>query len=43
MTLAYSTGFFTRRELARTGAIVTVPAVILVVLIVYSLISIGWN
>lgn len=43
VTLAYSTGFFTRRELARTGAIITVPAVVLVVLIVYALISIGWN
>ena len=43
VTLAYSTGFFSRRELARAGAIITVPAVILVVLIVYVLITLGWN
>ncbi|MBI0584728.1 MAG: DASS family sodium-coupled anion symporter [Methanomassiliicoccus sp.] len=43
VTLAYSTGKFTRRELARAGVIITVPAVLLVVFIVYALISLGWN
>ncbi|MDW5562852.1 MAG: SLC13 family permease [Methanomassiliicoccus sp.] len=41
VTLAYSTGFFTRRELARAGLIVTIPAVFLVVLIVFALVSLG--
>lgn len=43
VTLAYSTGFFTRRELARTGLIITIPAVLLVVSIVYALVTLGWN
>jgi len=43
VTLAYSTGFFTRRDLARAGFIITVPAVILVVLIVYALVTLGWT
>jgi di/tricarboxylate transporter len=42
VTLAFSTGMFTRAELARTGAIITFPAVVAVVVIVFALVTIGW-
>jgi sodium-dependent dicarboxylate transporter 2/3/5 len=43
VTLAYSTGFFTRLELARAGLIITIPAVLIVVFIVYAMLAFGWS
>ena len=42
ITIAYNTGMIGRAELARTGLVVTLPAMLIVVLLVYAMASMGW-
>ena len=42
VTIAYATGKFNRTELAKAGLLIGIPAMLLVVFLVYGLISIGW-
>lgn len=42
VTLAFATGKFTRAQLARSGLVVAVPATVIIVLLVYLLVGVGW-